>query len=167
MCFVLVFAVFGQIMHNKSRSIFEFDAYSKVWVLLALISLSCSSDDTRELKLNMGATLAGIHWTQGEMEGVWRSRPTELKMVPDGLWQVWRVAAELRCQCFQGEDYFGLLVRLCPQAPFCTFLSCWCGNKNKRQLIGFYQSHTKPRVKQHWKHTWQFHVNLLSSRVYQ
>ncbi len=128
-------------------------------VLLALTSLSCSSDDTRELKLNM----AGIHWTQG----VWRSRPTELKMVPDGLWQVWRVAGDLRRQCFQGEDYFGLLVRLCPQAPFCTFRSYWCGNKNKRQLIGFYQSRTKPRLMQHWKHTWQLHVNLLSSRVYQ
>ncbi len=39
--------------------------------LLALTSLSCSSDDTRALKLNM----AGIHWTQG----VWRSVPLSSK----------------------------------------------------------------------------------------
>lgn len=67
----------------------------------------------------------------------------------------------------RGRIIFGVLVRLCPQAPFCTFLSCWCGNKNKRQLIGLYQRHTKPRIQQHGQHTQRLHTNLLSSRVYQ
>lgn len=78
----------------------------------------------------MGCALAGSHQTQAEMEGGWCRRPAELKMLPDGALTCLTGGRKSPVSVFPGGRLF-LGCFIFPQVPFCTFLGCWCGWKNK------------------------------------
>lgn len=64
-------------------------------------------------------------------------------MLPDGALTCLTGGRKSPVSVFpEGRLFLGCFIF--PQVPFCTFLGCWCGWKNKSELIGICQRRTQP-----------------------